>query len=99
LNQLFSTLALRSQAANEVMERAQRADPSAKETPENHGWNQDDQTPKKSAIQCVSREGVRKCHQGIDLKEKADGVGKSDVASGALEGAPELGVEQKKQKQ
>ena len=60
--------------AKEVVQRAQRANPTAKKPAQEKSRNDDCEAPKEAYVKRASGQRVRERHQRIRLQEYADGI-------------------------
>jgi len=79
LDELLAALGIRFQASEEMVESAQGADPSAKETAKEECREEDDQTPEETMIEGAAGEGIGDGNQGVNLKEERYGRSKTQV--------------------
>ena len=97
-NQLFAALALRFPAAEKVMDRTERTDPSAKEPAQEHRGDEDHQAPEQSAIERMTSQNIGERDERVDLKEERNRIWQMDFRAGCGQRTAEFRAQKKKEK-
>ena len=95
---MLAALAFRFEASEEVMNGAQRADPSAEEAPEKQCGDKDDHADEQAFVQGVRGQCIRNRNQRIEPEEQSHGVRQTSVLRGTAQSAAELRAEQQQEK-
>ncbi len=93
----LAALLLGLEAAEEVVERPERADPAAEEPAEEERRDHDHQAPQQAAVERAGGDGRREGGQRVRLEEDRHRPRQSHLAAGAPERAGELRPEQQEQ--
>jgi hypothetical protein len=99
IDALLAPLGLGRQAADEVLKRAQGADPTAEKAPEKERRDQDYEAQKQAPVQCVTGEGVGESDERIEFEKQADWSAKMYVSSCARRGAQRSEDQQRKEQE
>ena len=82
-----------------MVQRAERADPAAKESPQEQSRYDDGQAPEQSPVEGAGGERVDQRGQRVGLEEDADRIGQPRLPLAGAKRAAKLGLEEQKQKQ
>ncbi len=99
LDELRAALGVRLQAADEVVQRAQRADPAAERPADEDGEEQEGDRPQEVAVERAGGERRGEGDERIGLEEPADRPRDAHVERRRPDRARELGANQQEQEQ
>ena len=70
IEEAAASFGFRGDAAEEVVQGAERADPAAEEAAEEDGGDEDDEAPQEALVKGAGGEGVEEGDEGVGLEEE-----------------------------